>query len=65
MTMVSKTEYTDFLCILIGPIDAHLSFFYEMTKSHSCRKKKIWAAFFLVLLFSLFFWGIYEQVAVL
>lgn len=59
MTMVSKTEYTDYFMWTIGPI-ALIYLFYEMTKVTASERKKLIAALVFIL-FSVFFWGIYEQ----
>lgn len=57
--MVSKTEYTDYFMWTIGPLTL-LYLFYEMTKVTSQERKKLWAALIFIL-FSIVFWGIYEQ----
>jgi len=59
MTMVSKTEYTDYFMYIIGPLTL-IYLFYEMTKVNSAERKKLWAALIFII-FSIFFWGIYEQ----
>lgn len=59
MTMVSKTEYTDYFMYIIGPLTL-IYLFYEMTKVNSSERKKLWAALIFII-FSIFFWGIYEQ----
>lgn len=59
MTMVSKTEYTDLFMYIIGPATL-LYLFYEMTKVTAAERKKLWAALIFIL-FSVIFWGIYEQ----
>jgi len=59
MTMVSKTEYTDYFMYTIGPLTL-IYLFYEMTKVTSAERKKLWAALIFII-FSIFFWGIYEQ----
>lgn len=59
MTMVSKTEYTDYFMWTIGPLTL-IYLFYEMTKVTSAERKKLVAALVFII-FSIFFWGIYEQ----
>ncbi len=59
MTMVSKTEYTDYFMYTIGPLTL-LYLFYEMTKVSTPERKRLWAALIFII-FSIFFWGIYEQ----
>ncbi|MGC4129702.1 MAG: peptide MFS transporter [Bergeyella sp.] len=59
MTMVSKTEYTDYFMYIIGPLTL-IYLFYEMTKVNSSERKKLIAALVFII-FSIFFWGIYEQ----
>ena len=43
MTMVAKTQYTDWFMYTIGPLTL-MYIFYEMTKFNSAERKKIWAA---------------------
>jgi proton-dependent oligopeptide transporter, POT family len=57
--MVSKTQYTDYFMYTIGPITL-IYLFYEMTKVTIAERKKLWAALVFIL-FSIIFWGIYEQ----
>ena len=57
--MVSKTQYTDYFMWTIGPLTL-IYLFYEMTKVTSAERKKLWAALVFIL-FSILFWGIYEQ----
>ena len=57
--MVSKTEYTDYFMYTIGPLTL-LYLFYEMTKVTSAERKKLLAALVFII-FSIVFWGIYEQ----
>ncbi len=59
MTMVSKTEYTDYFMYTIGPLTL-LYLFYEMSKVSVPERKRLWAALIFII-FSIFFWGIYEQ----
>lgn len=57
--MVSKTEYTDYFMWTIGPLTL-MYLFYEMTKVTPDERKKLWAALVFII-FSIIFWGIYEQ----
>lgn len=57
--MVSKTQYTDYFMYTIGPLTL-LYLFYEMTKVTPQERNKLWAALVFIL-FSIIFWGIYEQ----
>lgn len=59
MTMVSKTQYTDLFMYIIGPVTL-LYLFYEMSKVTPAERKKLWAALIFIV-FSILFWGIYEQ----
>lgn len=59
MKMVSQTEYTDMFMYIVGPLTL-LYLFYEMTKVTAADRKKLWAALIFIL-FSIIFWGIYEQ----
>ena len=59
MIMVAKTEYTDYFMWTIGPLTL-VYLFYEMTKVTPSERKKLWAALVFIL-FSILFWGIYEQ----
>ena len=59
MKMVSVPEYTDYFMWTIGPLTL-IYFFYEMTKVTSSERKKLWAALVFIV-FSILFWGIYEQ----
>lgn len=59
MTMVSITEYTDLFMYIVGPATL-LYLFYEMTKVSSAERNKLWAALVFII-FSIIFWGIYEQ----
>ena len=59
MTMVSKTEYTDLFMYIVGPLTL-IYLFYEMTKVTPAERKKLWAALVFII-FSILFWGIYEQ----
>lgn len=57
--MVSKTQYTNYFMYTIGPLTL-LYLFYEMTKVTLAERKKLIAALVFIL-FSIVFWGIYEQ----
>ncbi|MBB6372355.1 peptide MFS transporter [Chryseobacterium shigense] len=59
MTMVAKTEYTDYFMWTIGPLTL-IYLFYEMSKVTPSERKKLWAALVFII-FSILFWGIYEQ----
>lgn len=59
MTMVAKTQYTDWFMYTIGPLTL-IYIFYEMTKFSSAERKKIWAALVFIV-FSIFFWAFFEQ----
>ncbi len=57
--MVDNTEYTNYFMIIVGPA-ALLYLFYEMTKLNKSERKKIFAALIFIV-FSILFFGIYEQ----
>ena len=57
--MVSKPEYTDYFMYTIGPLTL-IYLFYEMSKVTQKERKKLWAALVFIV-FSILFWGIYEQ----
>lgn len=57
--MVSKTEYTDYFMYIIGPLTL-IYLFYEMSKVEKEERHKLIAALIFIL-FSIVFWGIYEQ----
>lgn len=59
MMMVAKTEYTDLFMYIVGPATL-LYLFYEMTKVSPAERNKLWAALVFII-FSIIFWGIYEQ----
>lgn len=59
MKMVAKTEYTDYFMWTIGPLTL-IYLFYEMSKVTASERKKLWAALVFII-FSILFWGIYEQ----
>jgi len=57
--MVSKTEYTDYFMYTIGPLTL-IYFFYEMRNVSKEERHKLLAALIFII-FSVIFWGIYEQ----
>lgn len=57
--MVSKPEYTDYFMYIIGPATL-LYLFYEMRTVSKVERRKLLAALVFIL-FSIIFWGIYEQ----
>ncbi|MBQ0152465.1 MAG: peptide MFS transporter [Chryseobacterium sp.] len=59
MKMVSVPEYTDYFMWVVGPLTL-IYLFYEMTKVTAAERNKLWAALIFIL-FSIVFWGIYEQ----
>ena len=59
MTMVSVPEYTDYFMWTVGPLTL-IYLFYEMSKVNSAQRNKLWAALVFII-FSIIFWGIYEQ----
>ena len=59
MKMVSVPEYTDYFMWTVGPLTL-IYLFYEMSKVNAQERKKLWAALVFIL-FSILFWGIYEQ----
>ena len=59
MKMVSVPEYTDYFMWTVGPLTL-IYLFFEMSKVTSSERKKLWAALVFIL-FSILFWGIYEQ----
>ncbi|WP_407403092.1 peptide MFS transporter [Chryseobacterium sp.] len=59
MKMVSVPEYTDYFMWIVGPLTL-IYLFYEMTKVTAAERNKLWAALIFIL-FSIVFWGIYEQ----
>lgn len=59
MTMVAKTEYTDYFMYIIGP--ATLVYLgYEMSKHTWAESKKLLAALVFII-FSIIFWAFFEQ----
>ncbi len=59
MTMVAKTEYTDYFMFIIGPASL-LYLFYEMRSFSLAENKKLFAALVFII-FSIFFWAFFEQ----
>jgi len=59
MTLVAKTEYTNWFMAIVGPA-ALLYIFYEMTKYSAAEVKKLFAALIFIL-FSVLFWAFFEQ----
>lgn len=59
MTMVSVPQYTDYFMWTVGPLTL-IYLFYEMTKVNVAERNKLWAALVFII-FSIIFWGIYEQ----
>lgn len=59
MTMVAKTEYTDYFMYIIGPATL-LYLSYEMTKHTWAESKKLIAALVFIV-FSIIFWAFFEQ----
>ncbi|WP_265429226.1 peptide MFS transporter [Chryseobacterium sp. YIM B08800] len=59
MTMVSVPEYTDYFMWTVGPLTL-IYLFFEMSKVTATERKKLFAALIFIL-FSILFWGIYEQ----
>lgn len=59
MTMVAKTEYTDWFMYIIGPATL-LYVGYEMTKHTTAEVKKL-AAALIFIVFSILFWAFFEQ----
>ncbi|CAM3508737.1 Di-/tripeptide transporter [Flavobacterium saliperosum S13] len=59
MTMVARTEYTDYFMFVIGPASL-LYLFYEMRNFSLAENKKLFAALVFII-FSIFFWAFFEQ----
>jgi POT family proton-dependent oligopeptide transporter len=59
MTMVAKTEYTDYFMYIIGPATL-IYLAYEMTKHTWAESKKLIAALVFIV-FSIIFWAFFEQ----
>ncbi len=57
--MIDNTAYTDYFMMTVGPL-ALIYLFYEMSKLNSSERKKIVAALIFIV-FSILFFGIYEQ----
>ena len=57
--MVSNPEYTDYFMYTIGPLTL-IYLFVEMRFVSKVERNKLWAALIFIL-FSIIFWGIYEQ----
>jgi POT family proton-dependent oligopeptide transporter len=59
MIMVSKPEYTDYFMYTVGPLTL-IYLFYEMSLVEKIERNKLFAALIFIV-FSIVFWGIYEQ----
>jgi len=59
MTMVAKTQYTDWFMYIIGPCTL-VYLFYEMSKYSKPERNKLLAALVLII-FSIVFWAFFEQ----
>lgn len=59
ITMVSKTEYTDWFMYIIGPVSL-IYLIFEMRNYSATENKKLTAAI-LFMFFSIFFWAFFEQ----
>lgn len=59
MTMVAKTQFTDWFMYIIGP-GTLIYLFYEMTKYSKVEIKKLFAALIFII-FSILFWAFFEQ----
>ncbi len=59
MIMVAKPEYTDYFMYIVGPLTL-IYLLYEMSKVNKIERNKLFAALIFIL-FSIVFWGIYEQ----
>ncbi|MHA4895465.1 peptide MFS transporter [Pedobacter sp. PWIIR3] len=59
MIMVAKTQYTDWFMYTVGPA-ALIYLIFEMARYGKSERKKLLAALVFIL-FSIIFWGIYEQ----
>jgi len=59
MIMVAKTQYTNWFMAIVGPATL-LYLIFEMSKYGWAERKKLLAALVFIL-FSIIFWGIYEQ----
>ena len=59
MIMVAKPEYTDYFMYTVGPLTL-IYLFYEMSLVDKIDRNKLFAALVFII-FSIVFWGIYEQ----
>ena len=59
MIMVAKPEYTDYFMYIVGPLTL-IYLFYEMSLVEKIERNKLFAALIFIV-FSIIFWGIYEQ----
>jgi proton-dependent oligopeptide transporter, POT family len=59
MTMVAKTEYTDYFMYTIGPCTL-IYLFYEMRQFSLEERRKLYAALIFIV-FSILFWAFFEQ----
>ncbi|OCK53319.1 amino acid transporter [Chryseobacterium sp. CBo1] len=59
MKMVSVPQYTDYFMWTVGPLTL-IYLFFEMSKVTTAERNKLWAALIFII-FSILFWGIYEQ----
>ena len=59
MIMVAKPEYTDYFMYTVGPLTL-IYLFYEMSLVDKIERNKLFAALIFII-FSIVFWGIYEQ----
>lgn len=59
MIMVSVPQYTDYFMWTVGPLTL-IYLFFEMSKVSAPERNKLWAALVFII-FSILFWGIYEQ----
>ncbi len=59
MIMVSVPQYTDYFMWTVGPLTL-IYLFFEMSKVTTPERNKLWAALVFII-FSILFWGIYEQ----
>jgi len=59
MTMVAKTQYTDWFMYIVGPCTL-IYLFYEMTRYSAAERKKLIAALIFII-FSILFWAFFEQ----
>ena len=59
LVMVSVPQYTDYFMWTVGPLTL-IYLFFEMSKVTPAERNKLWAALIFIV-FSILFWGIYEQ----